>query len=58
MELHSIQLLFIFQLGFNHADEFTVNWWDHLFNSTAKNIQSNGNNVDSNYIQATEVKVL
>lgn len=25
-------------VGFNHSDEFTLNWWEHLYNKSAQNI--------------------
>lgn len=28
-----------FKLGFNQAEEFTNNWWDELYDSTAKAIE-------------------
>jgi hypothetical protein len=27
------------KVGFNRSDEFTVNWWEHLFNSAANKIK-------------------
>ena len=30
------------------ADEFTVNWWEHLFNHTAKNIATSPADNDTN----------
>ena len=30
--------IYRFQVGYNLSDEFTVNWWEHLFNHTAKKI--------------------
>ncbi len=29
--------------GYDRAEEFTSNWWEHLFNHTAKKIDSNSN---------------
>jgi hypothetical protein len=25
-------------VGFNHSDEFTLNWWEHLYNKSSQNI--------------------
>ena len=36
-------------VGFDIADEFTTNWWEHLFNHTAKKIDpSKGEKINKN----------
>jgi hypothetical protein len=33
-------------VGYNMAEQFTTNWWDHLYNSTAKKIDPNAKKSD------------
>ena len=49
--------IFEFKVGYNLADQFTVNWWDHLFNETASKIKPKKNEDNFDEIPKVEVKI-